>query len=65
MSWWTGDGRLWGSAHPGYWLPWDGSRPRKKILLVLDVGVRVKPAFSPDDPERVREILSARTRVTG
>lgn len=61
MSWWTGKGRLWGTSHPEYWLPLDGSRPRKEILLVLDLGARVKPAFSPDDPHRVREILAART----
>lgn len=64
MSWWTGKGRIWGTAHPGYWLPLDRSRPHKDTLLVVDLGGRVKPAFSPDDPDRVREILSARARVT-
>lgn len=35
-----------GTAHPGYWLPWDGSRPRKTTLLVLDMsnmGARGRP----------------------
>ena len=60
MGWLTGKGRGWGSAHPGYWLPLDWSRPRKHTLVVLDLGGRVKPAFSPDDPDRVLEILAQR-----
>jgi hypothetical protein len=61
MGWWTGKGRGWGTAHPGYWLPLDIGRPRKDTLVVLDVGRRVKPAFSPDDPARVLEILRQHT----
>lgn len=61
MNWLTGRGRLWGTAHPRYWLPLDGSRPKKDTLLVLDVGKTVRPAFSPDDPDRVRAILTERT----
>lgn len=57
MGWLTGKGRGWGSAHPRYWLPLDLTRPRKDRLVVLDVGRLVKPAFSPDDPDRVLEIL--------
>jgi hypothetical protein len=60
MGWWTGRGRLWGSAHPRYWLPLDGSRPRKDSLVVVDIGRRVRPAFSPDDPARVMELLGER-----
>jgi len=29
-------------------------------LVVLDLGLRVKPAFSPDDPERVLAVLRER-----
>ena len=58
MGWLTGKGRGWGSAHPGYWLPLDWSRPRKDTLVVLDLGGYVKPAFSPDDPDRVLKILA-------
>jgi hypothetical protein len=60
MGWSTGKGRGWGSAHPGYWLPLDLRRPRKRTLVVLDVGGVVKPAFSPDDPQRVLELLRER-----
>lgn len=61
MSWLTGKGRGWGSAHPGYWLPLDTGRPWKNTLVVLDVGGYVRPAFSPDDPDRVMAILRERT----
>jgi hypothetical protein len=65
MGWLTGRGRGWGSAHPRYWLPLDLRRPRKSTLLVLDVGGVVKPAFSPDDPQRVLDLLRQRTAEPG
>lgn len=46
-------GRLWGSAHLRGWLPLDISRPRKRKLVVLDLGGFVHPSFSADDPDRV------------
>ncbi len=61
MGWLTGRGRAWGSAHPGYWLPLDISRLRKDQLVVLDLGGYVKPAFSPDDPDRVLKIFGQHT----
>jgi hypothetical protein len=62
MGWFAGKGRGWGTAHPGYWLPLDLRRWRKSTLLVLDVRSRVKPCVSPNDPQRVIELL--RDRVT-
>jgi hypothetical protein len=58
MGWLTGKGRGWGSAHPGYWLPLDTGRPHRHTLVVLDLGRTVKPAFTPDDPDRVLDILT-------
>jgi len=55
-----GKGRGWGTSHPGYWLPLDMTRRRKNTLIVLDVGARVKPAFSPDEPAEVLRVLRAR-----
>jgi hypothetical protein len=63
MGWLTGKGRGWGTAHPGYWYPLDMQRPRKDRLIVLDIGGLVKPAFSPEDPDRVVELLRDRTRT--
>ena len=59
MGWLTGRGRLWGTGNPRYWLPLDLARPRRRVLVVLDVGRFVRPAFSPDDPDRVLELLRA------
>jgi len=36
------------------------SRRQKNTLIVLDVGARVKPVFSPDEPEEVLRVLRAR-----
>jgi len=38
-------------------------RWRKPILLVLDIGARVKPCVSPDDPQRVIELLRERAHI--
>lgn len=56
----TGKGRLWGTSSPRYWLPLDPGRPHKDRLIVLDLGGRVRPAFSPDDPDRVLSVLEQR-----
>ena len=57
MGWLTGRARIWGTGSPAYWLPLDFSRLRKDKLVVLDLGGRIKPAFSPDDPDRVVAII--------
>lgn len=63
MNWLTGKGRLWGTADPRCWLPLDLRRYRKDKLLVIDVGRRVKPCVSPDDPDRAAEHLQTRVPV--
>jgi hypothetical protein len=63
MTWLTGKGRVWGTGHPGYWFPLDMRRMNKTEMLVLDLGGRVKPCVSPDDPQRVLELLRTRVRV--
>jgi len=35
----------------------DWRRPHKRLALVLDVGKRVKPVITPDDPQRVVAVL--------
>ena len=55
-----GRARIWGTANMGYWANLDTKRPSKKEGLVLDLGKRVKPFITPDDPDRV-EADSART----
>jgi len=51
--------QLWGGT-PGLmrWLPLDIGRPLKSTLITLDVpGVRPRPAFTPNDPDRFIEVL--------
>ena len=58
MNWLTGKGRIWGTARPDYWFPFDSKRPSKEKLIVLMLhGKHVKPAFSPDDPDQVLRLL--------
>lgn len=65
IGWLTGKGRGWGTTHPRYWLPLDLSRPHKDTLVVLDLGRRVMPALTPDDPDRVVEIIRRAVRECG
>lgn len=46
----TGKGRLWGSGDFRHWAPLDLKRPAKDKALIFDVGARVRPVITPDDP---------------
>ncbi|HEX4472678.1 MAG TPA: hypothetical protein VH085_11960 [Nocardioides sp.] len=59
-----GRGRFWGTANPGYWAHLDPGRPRKSSALVLDLGRRVKPFLTPEDPAAVAEEILSRSSVT-
>ena len=61
MGVWTGKGRLWGSGDLRHWAPLDPHRPRKTTAIILDLGTFIRPAFSPDDPERVFALLLEHT----
>jgi len=54
-----GRGRLWGTGNPGYWAHLDPGRPRKHTALVLDLGRRIKPFLTPDDPDAVADAILA------
>ncbi|WP_438489351.1 hypothetical protein [Streptomyces sp. S186] len=56
----TGQGRIWGTGHPRYWASLDPRRMSKTTALVLDLGRRVRPFLTPDDPEAVAAVLRAR-----
>jgi hypothetical protein len=60
----SGKGRFWGASDPRYWFPLDFRRGSKPTLLILDVGARVKPCITPEDPDRVLELLRARVPVS-
>ncbi len=60
----SGKGRFWGASDPRFWFPLDWRRGWKSTLLILDLGARVKPCITPENPERVLELLSARVPVS-
>jgi hypothetical protein len=60
----NGTGRIWGTASPRYWAHLDPHRPWKRVALVVDVGERMQPFITPDDPARVLEIVDSH-RATG
>jgi hypothetical protein len=49
--------RLWGTTNPRLWFNLDWDRRNKSLALVLDIGQRVKPVITPDDPHRVIAVL--------
>ena len=54
----TGRWRIWGTASARYWAHLDPGRPHKTTAVVLDLGRRIRPVVTPDDPERVQQILA-------
>jgi hypothetical protein len=57
----TGRGRIWGTANPRVWAHLDPARPRKRVALILDLGARVSPLITPEDPQRVMDAIHAHT----
>jgi hypothetical protein len=49
--------RLWGTTKPGLWFNLDWNRRHKSVALLVDIGKRVKPVITPDDPQRVIAVL--------
>ena len=55
--------RIWGSGDFVHWWNLDPSRIHKTMALVLDVGGRVRPTITPDDPQAVERILKDRLQA--
>lgn len=55
--------RIWGTANPRYWANRDPSRLRKKEGFVLDIGRRVQPFITPDDPAAFETALGAHSEA--
>jgi hypothetical protein len=51
--------RFWGTGDFIHWWNFDSRRNHKELALVLDVGRRVRPTITPDDPPVVAGILRA------
>jgi hypothetical protein len=54
-----GKGRIWGSGDLRHWANLDPRRPTKSVGFFLDVGRRVIPFLTPDDPETFERVLRA------
>jgi hypothetical protein len=53
-----GKWRIWGSGDFVHWWNLDGRRPKKDVGLEINVGGRIRPMITPDDPDAVEAILS-------
>ena len=53
--------RIWGASDPRYWFHLDTTRPQKNKALILDKGDWVKAVITPQDPDRVLQILREKT----
>ena len=53
----TGKGRIWGSGDFKHWFNLDAKRPHKDWALVIDTGKRVEPVITPDDVDKVVDVL--------
>jgi hypothetical protein len=56
---WSGRWRLWGSGDFRPWWNLDVGRRRKTRAFELDIGSRVRPVVTPDDPEAFADALRA------
>jgi hypothetical protein len=53
----SGRWRIWGGTDPRYWFHLDLKRPHKHWALVLELGKRIRPVITPDDPARVKVVI--------
>lgn len=51
--------RIHGSGDLVHWFSFDVNRPRKDTALVVHLDGRIRPVFTPDDPDRVLAVLEA------
>ncbi len=59
MSARRGKARIWGSGDFRHWANLDPGRPAKSVGFFLDVGRRVVPFLTPDDPDAFERVLRA------
>ena len=49
--------RLWGTTDPRRWFNLDIGRRHKRAAFIVDIGKRVTPVVTPDDPQRFVAVL--------
>ena len=60
---WSGRWRLWGTGNPRYWANRDTRRPKKKVGFVVDIGGRISPIVTPDEPDAFEATLRERANL--
>jgi hypothetical protein len=56
--------RIWGTGTFRYWANLDPQRPSKSVGLLIDVGKRIRPFITPDDPAAVVAAIEGHTDIT-
>lgn len=51
--------RIWGSGDFVHWWNLDPHRPKKTLALVLDIGKRIRPTITPDNPVAVEHLITS------
>ena len=54
-----GKGRIWGSGDLRHWANLDPGRPRKSVGFFVDLGARIVPFLTPDDPGAFERVVRA------
>ena len=60
----SGKWRIWGTGNPRYWANLDTTRPKKKAGFVVDLGRKVNPIVTPDEPDAFEAVLRDRAHLT-
>jgi hypothetical protein len=60
---WSGKWRIWGTGNPRYWANLDVKRPRKNVGFVIDLGRKISPIVTPDNPDAFEPVLRARASL--
>jgi hypothetical protein len=55
--------RIWGTGTFRYWANLDTKRPSKSVGLLLDLGGRISPFITPDDPVAVVAAIEAHSAI--
>ena len=59
----SGKWRIWGTGNPRYWANLDTRRPTKAAGFVVDLGRKVTPIVTPDDPDAFESVLRERAHL--
>lgn len=63
IDFWTGAGRIWGMGISPHWFHLDWDRPGKTRCIIINDGFWVKSVVTPDNHDRVMEILAAKVSI--